>query len=513
MTTSAGTVPEAPPPADEARFPRDGWLWALVGVVLAYGAFLAFSFAPGLYNIDANEYYKQAHLLLTRGRVTFPLESPIQFVGNHWIRVPSGELCTKSPPGVSVIVALVLGTLGPSAAIALDPALALFGLVGMYLLARPRVGGGWAVLAAACLALNPIYLRQALFCDSQMTATVLLIWALFFFDRWNRTGRTVDVGLSGLLMGVVATARYPESILVAAFAVGIGLSGFRSLRALGLFLLAAALPVLPLAVLNTLLYGAPWRTGYLVGGEQSVITLANVPTSIGMHVGLLQGPFGASCFLELGLLGLALLAVRRETRPLGACLALVVLPLGLLYASYGLDFRGEPPQNVNRLFLPVLAVLILAGCAFLEWALPRTRLRAAVVAAVLALSAWGFHCEQPDFRVMCETSAAIARASSMVEDLVPPGSVVVAPRPIHAHLDFLMRWRCAEMPPNQPAQVVAAQAQAWSGQPRLYVVGQARDVEPWTRTAGALRLLARVETRGCGPLCLWEWTRETGGAR
>lgn len=484
--------------------PRDPSLLALAATLAAYAAFLTTWFAPALYNFDANGYYKQAHLILTRGCVSFQCESPVQFVGLNWVQVPSGDFHSKYPPGLPALIAVVLGTFGPRAGIALDAVLALVGVAGMYLLVRPRLGSTWAAVAAAALALNPIYTRHALFCDSQMAAAVLLIWALRCFDRWIGTGRTADLAWCGLLLGYLATVRYPEAMLVGAFVVGAWMTGRRPVRSLGVLLSAVAVPVIPLLVHNTLAYGAPWKTGYTLSGEQSAFSWHNLVENAGFLLGILQGPYGVSCFLELGLLGLGLLVCRRETRPLGACLALVALPLTLLYMAYGFVFRDEPPQNSARLFLTTFPVLIVAGCCFLEWLLrspARARLRGVVAAAVLAQAAWGFSCGLPDLRAMHATTTTLTQVTRMVEATVPPGAVIVAPPPVHAHLDFLLRWRCAVLQPGVSPATLAMEAEKWSGQKRLFVLGPAPDALPWTQASGTLRLRAQVP----GSLYLWEF--------
>jgi hypothetical protein len=147
--------------------------------LLAYTAFLSHYYAPAISHPDANGYWAQGTLIAETGRATFRPESPLQYIGMHWLLTDSGLYVCRYPPGLPLAVALVSRLFGPEASVLLNPILALATLLGVFFLTRSLVGPGWGVLAALTLALNPVFNVHALNSISHMAVGALLDLRVF----------------------------------------------------------------------------------------------------------------------------------------------------------------------------------------------------------------------------------------------------------------------------------------------------------------------------------------------
>ncbi|MCX7591123.1 MAG: hypothetical protein N2255_05785, partial [Kiritimatiellae bacterium] len=141
-------------------------VWIVLAVMLLiYSIFLSRFYAPAIMAPDANGYFAQGTLLARTGRTWFTLDSPVQYVGVHWMRTPDGRYFSRYPPGLPVVIAVVTLLFGPEASVAINPVLALVGAVGMFFFSRRILGSAWWGLAAvALLMINPLYARHALVC-------------------------------------------------------------------------------------------------------------------------------------------------------------------------------------------------------------------------------------------------------------------------------------------------------------------------------------------------------------
>ncbi|MCX7044510.1 MAG: hypothetical protein NTX50_03355 [Candidatus Sumerlaeota bacterium] len=80
---------------------------ALAGVLcLSHFIFLMGFFEPAISTPDANGYLGQAALIANTGRSWFALESPLEYVGTHWLKTPvggsaSGSAAAKAPASAS----------------------------------------------------------------------------------------------------------------------------------------------------------------------------------------------------------------------------------------------------------------------------------------------------------------------------------------------------------------------------------------------------------------------------
>jgi len=71
----------------------------IVILVVVHFLFLAFFVAPATSTPDANGYIAQARLIARQGRTDIVVESPAQYVGDHWMAVGEGRYYGQYPPG------------------------------------------------------------------------------------------------------------------------------------------------------------------------------------------------------------------------------------------------------------------------------------------------------------------------------------------------------------------------------------------------------------------------------
>lgn len=173
---------------------------AAIGLLVAgHFLFLALFFRPAISTPDANGYMAQARLIARQGRTDIVVESPAQYVGDHWMPVGPGRYYGQYPPGLPALLAVVFRSLGAYASLWVIPAMGSLSLLGLYLVARAWVGPGWALLAAGLMAVNPYANQHALGADSHTAVCFFLIWALFGLVRWDASRAPARAGRPGPL--------------------------------------------------------------------------------------------------------------------------------------------------------------------------------------------------------------------------------------------------------------------------------------------------------------------------
>lgn len=137
---------------------------------------------PGLFlrtgNLDAGcEWVHGAVRLIAReARTDIEVESPAQYVGDHWMAVGEGKYYGQYPPGLPAMLALVFRPFGWYWTLWVLPAMGTLSLLGLYLVVREWVGPGWPLVAAGLMAANPVANRHALGADSHTAVSFFLIW-------------------------------------------------------------------------------------------------------------------------------------------------------------------------------------------------------------------------------------------------------------------------------------------------------------------------------------------------
>jgi hypothetical protein len=415
-------------------------------------AFLMSRYAPAISTPDANGYWAQGSLLFGEGRTWFKTECDMQYVNMHWLVTPEGKYFSRYPPGLAVVVGLVWRVFGHEAGVLVNPVLATLSLLGLFFLTRRMLGPWWALAAAAALAVNPIFNQHAIWCFAHVAVTAPLVWGLFFLLRWSDGGKLRDAFVAGLILGCIPTIRYPEAI----FALGIGTFLLVHLRArpkIWLHWLVAAagalVPVVPLLVHNHMAFGAFYRTAYALTNEQTGFSWDYFRQHFLNYVRGLHAE-GAGPYFLAGLVGMTAMCCLREWRRVGVLLALLTVPPALVYMAYYWGGRGGRGGGVGgmRFLVPTFAVYVLAGTWLLARATEKApaRLRYSAVAAVLLLQAlWGaFHTGEGAARLRHQ-KRVLAVATDALEKHAKPGDVVLSGRQMLQHLDYVRKWKLADL--------------------------------------------------------------------
>ncbi|MGD8699006.1 MAG: glycosyltransferase family 39 protein [Gemmatimonadales bacterium] len=421
---------------------------ALVGL---HFLFVAAYVEPSLSGPDASGYFAQAKMLATEGRTYQEIDAPLQFLGAHWLDAGDGRYFSKYPPGLPLMLSLPYRLLDPRAAFWVDPLLASLALIALFLIARRWMADGWGGVAVALMAVNPLANENALGGFAHTAVAAFLLWGIYFLIRWRRSGALGWAAAAGLCVGFIPAIRYAEVLFAAAFGlfavlVLTGSPGPRTdepspVRRHSLFAMLGglALPVLALAVRNQLAFGAFWRTGYAISGEQKGFGWSYLWEHWLPYLEELVAS-GMGPLFGLGVIGLAVLCARRETREHGILLTALIVPTTALYMAY--YFQPSP-----RFLLPTFYLYTLAGVWLLRLlsdALGRPA-RAATVLAVILTALWGVPLSVQAMSRVERQRAALARVTDIIDQHVPGGGVVLTDNAVGQHLDFLGRWRVGHL--------------------------------------------------------------------
>ena len=75
----------------------------IAALVVMHFLFLASFFEPAISTPDANGYMAQARLIAQKGRSDLAVESPAQYVGDHWMPTEKGRYYGQYPPGLPAL--------------------------------------------------------------------------------------------------------------------------------------------------------------------------------------------------------------------------------------------------------------------------------------------------------------------------------------------------------------------------------------------------------------------------
>ncbi len=495
----------------------------LLLLALLMGGHLAWvlsRFQPAYSSPDGNGYFLQGRLLAQEGRTWLEPESPVQYVGVHWLVTPGGKFFSRYPPGFPLLIAAAYKAGGPTAALLVNPLLATLTLLFLFLLCRPWIGPWPALLASFLFALNPVAARHALHADSHTSATAFLVLGLWLLDRWARAPSPWKGAAAGLVLGFLPAIRYAESVAALGVWAFLFLACRRERkvpRGLGWLLLGAALPVGALLVRNRLAFGSFLHTGYSLTGEQEGFGLDFFARHWLPYVESLLAT-GGGPFFALGLAGLAGMAAREKTRPMAFLLGGVVVPITLVYMAY---YWGAG-ESALRFFLPTLPLYFLPGLWLLLQVSPRKAGVLALGAAALLQAGTAFPAARASLALEGRNGAVPARVEAWLESHLPGGSVIVADRRLQESLDFFGLWKLADkeillgpgpgrgrrppggspgrpsplqreklevrrrfysdLDPGERALAAAADLLAWAGKERgVYWVGRREEVDAFAR--------------------------------
>jgi len=417
--------------------------FTLLGLLLvgAHFIFLMSYFEPAISTPDAQSYFVQAKLLAKEGKTYVQTESPLQYIGPHWNRISDNRYYCTHAPGFAVILALIYRFFGPKAALLVNPLMASLSLLGLFLLCRMWIGPGWALLAAALMAVNPFANEHALFGFAHPAVCFFLVWALFFLARWSKTYLVWCALAAGLCIGMIPTIRYPELILCPAFGIFV-LFHYKIdkafLRSVFAGAIGAAIPIAALCLRNQIAYGGFWKTGYAIAiGQKTFSWNYFVDSFLPFLIMLLAN--GCGLVFVTGIIGIGILSVQRYTWRCGALFAMLVLPITLLYMSY---YWGADPQSM-RYLLPTFYIYTIASVWLLSVVCVNHYSSAFAGSIVLLLITivWGLPQSVRPMQHLTNNNAILAKITNVVEKHVEPGSIIITNEGINQHLDFIGDWR------------------------------------------------------------------------
>ncbi len=192
---------------------------------------------------------------------------------------------------------------------------------------------------------------------------------------------------------------------------------------------------------NQAAFGAFWKTGYSISGEQTGFGLGYfVRHAIPYLVMLLV--VGVALVFPVGVKGMVELCKRPETRNRrGGLLAGLVVPITLLYMAY---YWGADSMSM-RFLLPTFALYTIAAVWLLkirsEIEPQRAQKWAKIVLGVSLV--WGLTYSVLVLRHLKQDNQMLAEITREIEQRVEPGSVLIAQSGLLQHLDFLGDWRLA----------------------------------------------------------------------
>ncbi len=438
----------------------------LVLLLIGYSVFLSYYYEPAINHPDSNGYWAQGTLIAKTGHTTFKAESPVQYIGMHWLFTESGEFASRYPPGLPMAVAAVSYFFGPEKSVLINPILAVLTLLGVYLLTRSLSGPGWGCLAILGLAFNPVFNSHALSSISHMGVGFLLVWGVYLLVCWTKHGHILEAFGAGVLLGSIPTVRYPEAL----FCLGIIfflLWHWRSRPRIWLHYLAAVggalLPIIPLMIRNQLAFGAFWKTGYSLTNEQTGFGWDYFKQHWSQYIQNLSGD-GFGVLLSIAVIGMILMIFLRKKdkvdngipeedkllRPFGILSALLIVPLILLYMAYYWDGMGGAAGSLRFLMplFPLLSVLAAWTLYFLTHRLSRTAMISSISVIFAIYALWGIPTSLRECRTSKYQHKILALATADLRKNVPADSVVVASQGLLQHLDFIRNWRLAETSPR-----------------------------------------------------------------
>ncbi|MFO0910143.1 MAG: glycosyltransferase family 39 protein [Isosphaeraceae bacterium] len=403
---------------------------------------LACFFAPAISTPDANGYLAQARIIAREGRTDIVTESPAQYVGDHWMPVRDGQYYGQYPPGLPALLAVVFRLLGPVASLWVIPLMGTLALLALFLIVRSWFGPDWALIATILMAVNPFGNAHALGADSHTAVCFFLLWGIWALLCWESSRSSLWAAVAGFCFGMIPTIRYPEALFLAPALYLVATAWRRSwgVRSLIAGTIAACLPMAALAARNQHAFGAFWRTGYSISGEQTGFGPGYFVRSFLPYI-LLTVSIGAFVVFLAGVLGIRILC--RHSEPIqvrrGRFLLLLTLPITLLYMSY---YWG-PSHNSMRFLLPTFYIYAIGAAAWFQRQVETDpdrgwkRVRLVVGLGIV----WGVTLTFFELRSLKRDNTALAELTRGLQEVVAPGSLLIASSGIQQHLDFVGDWR------------------------------------------------------------------------
>ncbi len=414
---------------------------ALLGVMALFIDLLSAFYVPAYEGMDEDGYMGAARRLAVHGDPAKRTSDGYEYVSDNVVQVGKNLFYPKYPIGYPALCALAYRLGGPDSAFLVNPVLAALTVVGIFLLGRAMFGDLVGAFAAILLSVNPLFVYYALSAESHSGAICLAVWGMYFAWGWADRGGWLNAGLVGVLCAYAVTVRYSEALLMLPICTLVTWRTAelwrttsaeqrrtmrrRTVSELLVMAAAALVTITPLLVYHYVAYGAPWRTGYALCGEDTGFNWE----SFRAHWALMLTRIDASgLFLvfPIGVAGMFSLIGQQPKR--GAFLTAWAVPSILLYTAYYWAPQGEGPWYL-RYFLSIFPSLILGALGVLcppdRW---RPWASIGVGCFVALASAWNLQASELPATLEIRREQLL-RDHTMVDwvrEKVPPGSVILA---------------------------------------------------------------------------------------
>jgi hypothetical protein len=326
-------------------------------------------------------------------------------------------------PGFSVLLAPFVKLFGPTALFYVTPAAGSLLVWLTYLAASSLAGPPAGAMAAVLVATSPAVLYQVVQPMNDVATTAL--WMAVFVGLMSR--RFV---LAGLCCGVALLVRPNLLPLAAVAALFVLRIDRRQVLPFGIAVVPCAIAVL---VLNSALYGGPFRSGY--GGLSQLFTAGFIPVNASRYFTWLiqtQTPFPLLAFMS------PLLVDRSRTAAawLGVALAVLTCCIYFLYTPFD-------DWSYLRFLLPAITLMVvLASAASVRMAeqlterlaakrsqefLARIGAPATVILITVGLAVFGVRAAHARFAfTMHSLEQRYRSAGEVVRDQLPADAVVLS---------------------------------------------------------------------------------------
>jgi len=441
-------------PVEPANSRRSVIAGLLLAIFLALYAMLLHGFyEPAHPGVDQNGYMVTARLLSQDGRLYFKPHNPLQFAGRMMVLTPDGKIFAKYPPGVGFLGAIARVVYRPSAMYLVDPICTVMALFFAYLLFRSLLDPFMAMIGVIWLGLNPVTLTYADDANSHGAAlgfTVLGFWALL---SWWRKGGVWRGIIAGLALGFCCSIRYTEFLwcLPLLAVVILAVHGHkRSWRQGLVVLIAFAVPVGILAIINWSSFGAPWRTGYWFCKEQTgfawryfIGNPTGMPPRQGNWQTVLEQMDNIGLFLLFPLALAGLIRLFWSSRKLALAIALWVVPSATVYMFYYWAPANDFTTAYLRFFLDIFPALIMVALWLLARAVGPNATARAVIVGLLTLVGAGYsaYSVRPQLLNAKTQKLQLIAARQELQQQLKPGSVVFADEQMCNYLNSIGGYR------------------------------------------------------------------------
>jgi hypothetical protein len=446
----------------------------VAGIALASTLVAAVFSTRSAAGADASGYLSQAAAWADYG-LTFPFPFHVEILAHdlggldEWMTTPlgwrpenrwdndlPGIQVPTYPPGLPLLMAIPHAVGGIDGAVAVVIVSTMIAVIATGLLASQLGGSIAAVIASVLLAFTPVFIYQSIqpMSDVPVTAAWMMCFLLVHRKRsfWSGVACALAVLIRPNLapLAIVPLAIAPHRI---AFASPVAVAG------------------LFLALVQTLLYGSPFRSGY--GTAEELFALSNIAPNASRYFTWLIATAPVLFFSVFGFFRL------KRDRTTQALFAFAVLVIGsyLVYAVFD-------DWSYVRFLLPAMAVLAIYAAVELAAGIERWPLawRAPILfALLLGVTAYSLSSARShDTFKLADQLRRVSRVAGFMDGGVPFDAVLLAGEQsgsmrYYTHRSIL-RWEAAT--PEALASAITTLEQ--KGRP-VYVVLDAWENEPFRK--------------------------------